>query len=32
MMVLAFGGCLALALLQYLIVRRWRLGVTGTAA
>jgi multiple sugar transport system permease protein len=32
MMVLAFSGCLALALLQYVIVRRWRLGVTGTAA
>ena len=32
MMLLAFFGCLALALLQYLIVRRWRLGVTGTSA
>jgi multiple sugar transport system permease protein len=32
MMLLAFLGCLALAMLQYLIVRRWRLGVTGTGA
>ena len=29
MMLLAFLACLALALLQYLIVRRWRLGLTG---
>jgi multiple sugar transport system permease protein len=30
MMLLAFLGCLALALLQYLVVRRWRLGLTGS--
>ncbi|HWM12281.1 MAG TPA: sugar ABC transporter permease [Solirubrobacteraceae bacterium] len=29
MMLLAFLGCLVLAGLQYLIVRRWRLGLTG---
>jgi multiple sugar transport system permease protein len=31
MMLVAFLGCLALALLQYLVVRRWRLGLTGSA-
>jgi hypothetical protein len=30
MMLLAFLGCLALAGLQYLVVRRWRLGLTGS--
>jgi multiple sugar transport system permease protein len=30
MMLLAFLGCLGLALLQYFIVRRWRLGLTGS--
>jgi multiple sugar transport system permease protein len=30
MMLLAFVACLGLALLQYLVVRRWRLGVTGS--
>ena len=30
MMLVAFLGCLALALLQYLVVRRWRLGLTGS--
>jgi multiple sugar transport system permease protein len=30
MMLLAFAGCLGLALLQYLVVRRWRLGLTGS--
>ncbi len=30
MMLLVFLGCLALALLQYLVVRRWRLGLTGS--
>jgi multiple sugar transport system permease protein len=29
MMLLGFVGCLALALIQYVIVRRWRLGLTG---
>jgi multiple sugar transport system permease protein len=32
MMLLAFLGCLALALLQYWVVRRWRLGLTGRDA
>ena len=31
MMLIAFLGCLALALLQYLVIRRWRLGLTGSA-
>jgi hypothetical protein len=30
MMLLAFLGCLCLALLQYLVARRWRLGLTGS--
>jgi multiple sugar transport system permease protein len=30
MMLVAFLGCLALALLQYLVIRRWRLGLTGS--
>jgi multiple sugar transport system permease protein len=29
MMLVAFLGCLTLALLQYVVVRRWRLGLTG---
>ena len=29
-MLLAFLGCLALALLRYLAIRRWRLGLTGS--
>ena len=32
MMLLGFAGCLALAAVQYLVVRRWRLGLTGTSA
>jgi len=30
MMLLGFLGCLALAGLQYLVIRRWRLGLTGS--
>ena len=30
MMLLAFLGCLMLALLQYVVVRRRRLGLTGS--
>ena len=30
MMLIGFLGCLALALLQYLVIRRRRLGLTGS--
>jgi multiple sugar transport system permease protein len=30
MMLIGFLGCLALALLQYLVIRRWRLGLSGS--
>ena len=30
MMLLGFAACLAVGVLQYLVVRRWRLGLTGS--